>query len=901
MATQILPQVQVFQVYDEISPTIVEPLRALIVGPDFHVEKYTETNKDNVLVGQYDATISLEAGFPSRDSGDSIDQTFTKVFIEDADLKFYDYSIGAADWSATPTSLESTLVLATGNGFTRDSSLPRNVRVGDYVWINAAGQTTFTRITGLVPEVLPSAVAPTAEASDLNPGDTTAASSSANATGSISGNSLTVDASSFDGLSTGDITDVYVVNIVTSGDTENAGEVLAEITSQSGNDTVVGTVALTETAGDTIIPLGTRGATVTVDTTLFTAGDQIEVTVFMDFTAVEDADITGTYTGGKDTTYSLEVTQGGVVGTDTVIIRARALSGVNDFDIFNVLDDSATSFGSLGLSVAFDNGDQLAQGDVFTVAATAAAPGPINTLTTVDNIDPAIVAQPDVNVKIFSRQDIEVPRLRPDGSVAWAQTATTFTLNDNLVVDDNVLGNSEVYSGTVYVEWRGYRTSANTGAVQSITNVAQLSQYFTAETGPESVLAYGVRKALANSNGLDVRFIAVADENLTSWTDALELTTEVSSVYGFVPLTLDRAVHEEFASHVNSLSSPELGRWRVTWLPTEVSDIDLVVGDEDTVATIDEYSATPGQNILVESSTVAFVDEGVRSGDTIRTNYSVNAIGEEMYDEYIVDLVINNNQLILESGPTNPIAIPERFEIWRTLNSNDKVSKLILENSYGSKRVRKIFPGTIEAAEGTVSSMFVAAAYAGFRSGVAPHQGLTNVAITGFSGVPEIRKFTRAQLDQLANAGYFIVTQYINSGTIYARKQLTTDVSSVAFAEDSVVSSDDAIAYSYASVLAKYIGRTNVTPSNLALIRADLNAMTQSLRSRGFSRTLGGLVIDAEIRSLRPHAIFPDRVVVVMDVIRPAPLNNLELYLVYSFLEDGGVDISAELTPNIGN
>ncbi len=42
-------------------------------------------------------------------------------------------------------------------------------------------------------------------------------------------------------------------------------------------------------------------------------------------------------------------------------------------------------------------------------------------------------------------------------------------------------------------------------------------------------------------------------------------------------------------------------------------------------------------------------------------------------------------------------------------------------------------------------------------------------------------------------------------------------------------------------------------------------------------------MIDAKIRELRRHAIYPDRVVVVVDVVRPAPLNNLELYLVYGF------------------
>lgn len=896
MATQILPQVQVFQVYNEISPTLVEPLRALVVGPDFHVEKYSESNKNNVSIGEYSNVSVLQAAYPSRDSGDSVDQSFSRLFLEDADLKFYDYSIGTNEWTVTPTeAAAANTVLATGNGFARDPSLARDVRAGDYVWLNAGGETLFTRIARLLPEQLPSSVDSNANASSLNLSSTSSTSSDATLTGSISGESYTVNASNFSALDTGDISDTYVVEIVVPGDSTVANEVQAVITTQSGNDNVSGNVILSGAGSSTTIPLGTKGAVVTVDTVNFAQGDIIEVQVFMDFTPTGSADITGVYTGAKDVTYSLEIVEGGVVGSDTIVLRARSLSGVNDFDIISITDDNPVAFGSYGLSVAFDNGDELAKGDVFVFSAVASTDGAINRIATVDAIPTIMLGLPDVSVKIFSRENLEVPRLRPDGSVAWEQSLSTVSVHPNLVVNHPVLSNVEVYSASAYLEWRGYRTSANTGAVQSIQDVSEISQYFTTDAGPDSVLAYGVRKALANSNGLDVRFIAVPNENLDSWAGALDRTTEVSSVYGFVPLTYDKSVHDIFASHVETLSSPELGRWRVTWLPTEVPEIAKVAGDESTVATIVDYPAAPGtQHILVESTDIDFVDEGVRAGDLIRTNFGLDAAGNETYLEYRVDLVINNNQLILEDGPANPIVVAERFEIWRNLNSADKVSLLTLDNSYGSKRVRKIFPGTIEAAEGAVSSMFVAAAYAGFRSGVAPHQGLTNVALSGFSAVPAIREFSRAQLDQLANAGYFIVTQDVNTGVIYARKQLTTDVSSVAFAEDSVVASDDAIAYSYASVLENYIGRTNVTPTNLALIKADLGAMTQTLRTRGFSRTLGGLVIDASIRSLRPHAVYPDRVVVVMDVIRPAPLNNLELYLVYGFL-DGETETSEEL------
>jgi hypothetical protein len=312
-----------------------------------------------------------------------------------------------------------------------------------------------------------------------------------------------------------------------------------------------------------------------------------------------------------------------------------------------------------------------------------------------------------------------------------------------------------------------------------------------------------------------------------------------------------------------------------------------VYGDSDTTATIQDNPAVSGiQHTLVEAVGASFIDSGVRSGDTFRTSYGQDAAGKEIFVEFTVDLVVSNEQLLLLSGPSSPIVVPERYEIWRTLNNSDKVDYLVENNAFANKRVRKIFPGTVVAAEGEVPSYFVAAAYAGLRSGVAPHQGLTNVALNGFRSVPAIREFSRLDLDTLANAGYFIVTQDVNTGVIYSRKQLTTDVSRVDFAEDSVVASDDAIAYSYASVLAGYIGKSNVTPDNISLISADLNAMTIFLQNKGYSRNLGPLVIGADISSIRPHAVFPDRLVIRMNVQRPAPLNNTELYLVYSFLNE---------------
>lgn len=884
MATQILPQAVVFQEYAQVAPQIVEPLRALIVGPDYHVEKYTDSNLANVTVGSY-AGSTFAASFPSRDAGDEVDASFTKVYVKNAELEYYDYAAGGNAWTATSTKVVSSSVnLTNANGYTRNAALPRNVAVGDLVEVSYGGATLRTTVTGLTADIVAASVAPSAVAEATNTVTTVAASSTAVwGAGASQSYTLAVDASAYDGLATGDVTETYTVRVLAGGDV-GTDTVTVSITSASGNDNVA-SVALTETGG-TIddIALGSRGAVLSFGSAGVTlaTNDVIVVTAVMDFTSGAIA-AAGTYTGTATAKYLVEILVGGTIGTSAVSYRANAITGI--FDVSTGSANSATpvAIGTQGVTIAFANTAKYNKGDKFVVTANAAGLGPVRTLVVADTISATITAGLDINVKLLATKEIELEKIRSNSLANWTQTPTSLEITADAEYVDAVLGSTVVTSGEVYVEWRGVRT-ANVGSIKSISDVAELSSYFKSNVTSESVLAYGVSKALANANGTDVRFVATAGVELQDWTDALELTLETSAIYGLVPLTDDRAVKDLFAAHVASQSSPEQGRWRVAWFSASADQTKLITSDSVTGATVLDYPEDlVNTNILVEATNGDFIDNGVRAGDVLRIGYTVNAVGDVVYDEYVVDSVINNERLLLVDGPALPIVSAERFEVWRNLTSADKTSELILDNSFASKRVRVVLPGVVDAAEGQVSGFFLAAALAGLRSGVVPHQGLTNVAVAGFTGVTETKKFTRTQLDQLANAGYWIVTQDVNTGAIYTRKQLTSDISSIDTAEDSVVATDDAITYAYASVLAQYIGRTNVTASNISLISSDLDAVTAYLKQRGFTNKLGGLVVDASVREIRPHSVFPDRLVAVMDVTRAAPLNNLELYLVFSF------------------
>lgn len=889
MATQILPQALVFQEYKEVAASITEPLRAFIFGPDFHVEKYSADNKANIRVGAYSPTLGIIAALPQKAAGDVVDAAFTKVFLENAQLRYFSDAISGGDvWTTTSSLLTAAATtLATGNGFTRSSGVPVDVAVGDKVKLSVGADSHETTVIGLTAETVASSHDANAVAASNNDPATLLANSSDTVVTSPVGCNVTVGTpnyTGYSGLASGNPLEIYVLEILNDG-TLGTDTITAKVTAQYSNDSVA---EITIPAG--VLPLsgsfavGTKGFTTTLTGATYKAGLKIQFNVQQTYTPiVNPITVSGTYLGVKDTNYKVTIVTGGTVASGLCTFNVTTGNG---FDISgpHTIPAAATpvAIGKYGLSVAFAAGS-LSGGDQFSFAAVASTAGRLRKVQLADSVtNTNILAAGNLAVEFRAVRNVSVPALASTILANWTQDSASVTLNPGLTAYLSGAGSVPVVGGDVYVEWRGY-AQRNTDAIKSISDVSELVSYFPGNKGVDSVLAYALTKALANCNGTAVKFIAVADGSETAWLSAIEKSRERADVYGFVPLTKDVAIQQLVSAHVNDLSSPEGGRWRVAWFSAEEQTESNIVS-----ATNGTINDDPSTAILAYTKVVCvgagFVTKGVRAGDEVRTNFAPAVDGFESCSVFVVDRVINNDELVVLAGPTAAITVPQRIEIWRTLTAQDRTDDLVLSNAWASKRVRNVFPGEVEAAEGSVDSMFLAAAYAGLRSGVAPHQGLTNVAIQGFTGVSRTRSFyTRSQLDQLANAGYFIVTQSFTTGDIYARKQITTDVTSVDTVEDSVVATDDAIAYAYLNTIAAYIGKTNVTDSNLSAIATDIEATTDFLRNRGFTQKLGGLLVSATIKSLRRHSVYVDRLVVVMDVTRPAPLNNAELYLVYGF------------------
>jgi hypothetical protein len=63
-------------------------------------------------------------------------------------------------------------------------------------------------------------------------------------------------------------------------------------------------------------------------------------------------------------------------------------------------------------------------------------------------------------------------------------------------------------------------------------------------------------------------------------------------------------------------------------------------------------------------------------------------------------------------------------------------------------------------------------------------------------------------------------------------------------------------------------------------LRYEVTAVIDFLKANGFTEELGSQLISGEIRTLQIHPLLKDRIEIVLDLVVPAPLNNIELHLV---------------------
>jgi len=133
MVTQVIPQVEIQQVYAQTVAAGVPSLLALIIGPDYVVRGYS-INKTVVSLGAYVGT-SLAVAWPGLLAGEVVDQTPANVMVnvdQAAQIYYTDLSSAETVGGHVNEVHSSSTVWATANGVDF-SGPPGSVAVGDWV------------------------------------------------------------------------------------------------------------------------------------------------------------------------------------------------------------------------------------------------------------------------------------------------------------------------------------------------------------------------------------------------------------------------------------------------------------------------------------------------------------------------------------------------------------------------------------------------------------------------------------------------------------------------------------------------------------------------------------------------------------------------------------------------
>jgi hypothetical protein len=716
-----------------------------------------------------------------------------------------------------------------------------------------------------------------------------------------------LDNSLYNGTASGDLTDIYTIAVIQAPSSPgDATTALLSVTSASGRDNVA---SFAPAAYASATSIGTRGTKVTFSTSGghdFVVGQTWQAVAGQAWTA-PTLTSGGTYTGTSTTTYVVRVSRGGLYADATkpqVTVTNIAGTDVSGPTTVTAAA-SSISLGTLNVTGQFA-GTGLRLGDVYYIPVVGATVGAYKTLLLGHNMSATLLGASDLSLSLYLQKTVQVEKNRTSSppNVNWIAAANTLTVKSGIVGYDTSLTNGGVQvatpieGGTLFAHYRAWLTAH----VNSITSVATEADVATAfgyalasDIDSDNPLAYGVLKAVQNSNERAVKFSAIADPtNITGWTDMLAMLVGDQTIAEIVPLSKLSSVHEAYIDHVARVDVADLdGEWRHAWLNMDAPS-SVVVVDASTSSNLAVVTATLSDNpsvagtqytlLTCDSGNGQFVTDGVAVGDIVRYLYGVDGFGNVTYSSFVVAEVVNEDTLVLQTGHSVAIGTAQKVEIWRNLAAGQASANLAgrMTGQFLNRNIRVVWPDKVtDTAGAEVEGYHLCAAYAGIRGSIAPHQGLYGVQVAGFKAAPRSTTFfSNAQLNVLKDVGFFVVSA-TTAGEVHAVSATTPDLSTTDTKEEAMTFRDDAIRYLFFDALDQFRGRANINADVIALVDVELKSAT----SKGISSTrineIGSLIASATVASIRQHASVPDKLVVQMSVARDTILNQTQIILTF--------------------
>ncbi len=889
----IRPQLTIRQLLDVTSSAILDRLNPLVVGPNYHVEAYTAVP---ATTGSPYLTAGTTVVFPNADSDEILDTASVRVFAKELDLSH------ESGTGTVPDLTEANIVKLTGT-----TVAAKTLQVGDIFTSTHATATGFRRrITGFVGVDVAASVA----------ADTEAASNPAAATLAVVATVPNADflasvTGTFAGLVKGATYGGYYGDLLTLTCTTGGapGVAVMKLRSASGLYDADG-VATTDSSGlyamtgyfdGLVLKLTKQGATRDL-----VIGDVITFQVKAPYARLSTSilAITGTYTGPSDTTYLIKVTTGGAIGAAAIQVTDTAgIDTVTSYAAASLSSASAKTMGTYGLSFTFTAPDGslqggLRKGDVYAVVCTAAT-------NSTSSFDKVVLAGPAIDITGLAdgavtawTSGIEYTgEILPKNTDTGAKTWTAATVAGGVVFAASAKVGVTRTAGVAYFSmvndtgelFPSYRAIVPPAAGEGLLTLSSSSDVTSilGDGGMQNVLSYGVGRALAGAQGRSVYALRTGGTAVADFTTALNKVRNTDLTYALCVLSDVLAVKQAVASHVDAMSAESVKNFRRAYVGTDTTG---AYGAIVKHADLTNYTATVGTlnggYKKVYCAGGGFTASTIGAGDLFRTNYAVDTWGDETYEEYVIDEVLSDTELALVTGPSSAINPAARFEVWKANTAANQVSYVSqVAAAIGSRRVSNVWSdsGTalVDGVTQVMPMMFQAAEIAGLRCALYPQQGLTNTEVSTVTAAANMYlKYSAADLDAVAAAGNFVITQDIDGGSVYIRHQITTKTNAGSlYYEDSVGVNLDAISYRFKDLLQGYIGKRNVNAETISEINRKLTLELDKQTLTSPSEDVGPALIGYDNLVVAIDAVLKDKINVDADLVMPLPLNNITVTL----------------------
>lgn len=916
----IKPQLTIEQLLAVLPDSSTSRLNSIVIGPQYLLSRYGKEEQvpyqtfdsSGITFGYqyYDAEGSLE----NLPAGHTVDVDSVKLNGVGLEAKLADFLEDDGDFTIESISasnvikIGSDLLKAADTGDLHASFRSRNVAIGDIVYVsetdNTNDPTTRRRKVIGFKGVAVAATKGNTTNSPYNPATDASADASSTVTAPsgwtiTTSGTLNVNVRGGSTLAT-KLGEEFTLTVRTGGAPATA---TVDISSKSGAYSAEN-IATTDSSGDFSITDAELAGLTVVLAHASADLEQGQVFTFKAYAAYERLAhsthliSSGTYTGTKDTNYIITVKTGTVGDTATgAVLSITDSAGVDTPKEITITDSTDFTLGTFGVSLKIDltGATEVAQaglraGDVYSIACTAAT-------THTSNFDRAILSGPAVDTTTFVNAATAVRvqfRKEFTGVIsstdaadeeAWVATEEDVAMGAGLAlyVAERSTGYKWVdYAdnvGKVYLSYRALvpaPSSEDKVIIDSVTDI-------TDELGTidmDNELAFGANEMLSGSQGKRIFALRTAGTTLTDFTNALKKIESTDGVYALCPLTTSLEIQQAVSSHCDSMSAKTKKNFRRCYVGTDSPGEYAVLTEKSDstsyTATISDYG---GSNVLLTTADeVDFETLGLETGDLVKLTTSGTT--------YEIASVLSSQEIILKTGPNAPVSPAAPFQLWRANTASSQIDYIQQRSlALGSRRAVNVWTerGTrlLNDVSTVIPNRFVACEIAGLRCSILPQQGLTYTEIKSVTDAASMYvKYNDADLDQIAAAGTFIITQEAESGAVYIRHQLTTKSSGGSlYYEDSVGVNLDNISFKVKDKMRGYIGKKNVTPKTILEAKTDvISTLTEETLvppNASYSPALNGYTD----LSVKANATLKDRIEIYARLLMPLPLNNMDVVL----------------------